>query len=364
MTLEPVLSKLLHGGQAPNARDAQMLALLDAWHRHGSSRLDRTDPRAYGQITDPGAAIMDTAWPLLAKAWASSVLGAALRAQLSVFAPFDEPAVRPAAGRRSTRAGTSTWTRTCARCSAMRVRGKFAIRYCGAGQPARCRRCCGARSTQAGTQLARTQQGPNPATGTRARRRADLVRARFAPVHDALHQPPDRHPADAELLRSRARGRMRRDSASGPSPLSGGRDRRRAPRAPRRHRRASSVGTIPRRTSSSANAAAPSTRNCHVSLKRPGQRDRRAEDRADRRRPGPGEKRLRAAVGAQPLEVAPPIRIERNDGTNATAAARIAPPTPWAAYPTAATVATTGPGVTWPSATALRNCRPVIQWYV
>src|SRR2546423_2841380 len=75
MLLEPVLSKLLRGGRAPNARDAEMLALLDTWYRQGGSRLDRT---GNGEITAPGAAIMDAAWPLVARAWASAVLGPAL----------------------------------------------------------------------------------------------------------------------------------------------------------------------------------------------------------------------------------------------------------------------------------------------
>ncbi len=46
----------------------------------------------------------------------------------------------------------------------------------------------------------------------------------------------------------------------------------------------------------------------------------------------------------------------------ATSAASSPPPTPAAAYPTTATVCTTGPGVIWPSATALRNWPAVIQW--
>ena len=48
MTFEPVLSQLLHSGPAPNARDKEMLALLDAWHQHGGSRLDRTDASGIG----------------------------------------------------------------------------------------------------------------------------------------------------------------------------------------------------------------------------------------------------------------------------------------------------------------------------
>ena len=75
VTIEPIISRLLRTGPAPSARDATMLSLLDAWNRHGSSRLDRTDPSGIGNITDPGAAIMDAAWPLIADAWAKTVLG-------------------------------------------------------------------------------------------------------------------------------------------------------------------------------------------------------------------------------------------------------------------------------------------------
>jgi hypothetical protein len=50
MTIEPILSKLLHRGRAPSARDATILRLLDAWHRHGGSRLDRTDPSGIQQV--------------------------------------------------------------------------------------------------------------------------------------------------------------------------------------------------------------------------------------------------------------------------------------------------------------------------
>ena len=89
MTIEPILSKLLRGGRAPSARDAKMLALLDQWYRQGGSRLDRT---GNGEITAPGAAIMDTAWPLLANAWASTVLGSKLSAQLGVVRQHLRPA--------------------------------------------------------------------------------------------------------------------------------------------------------------------------------------------------------------------------------------------------------------------------------
>ncbi len=152
--VEPVLSKLLHGGRAPNARDAEMLSLLDAWHDHGSSRLDRT---GNGQITDPGAAIMDTAWPLIAKAWASSVLGPKLSAQLASFVPIYESP--PQIQEHGWQIYIYKDLRTILR---EPVKGKYAVRYCGAGNLKRCRALIWGAINAAGNQLA-AQQGPNPA---------------------------------------------------------------------------------------------------------------------------------------------------------------------------------------------------------
>jgi acyl-homoserine lactone acylase PvdQ len=156
MTFEPVLSKLLHGGKAPNARDAKMLALLDAWHQHGGSRLDRTDSNGMGNITDPGAAIMDAAWTPLADAWASTVLGKSLTAQLASFVtPFDSPP-----GGQYT--GWYMWMQKDIRTIlGEQVNGKFAIRYCGGGNLAKCRKLMWAAINKAGDDL-QTQQGSNP----------------------------------------------------------------------------------------------------------------------------------------------------------------------------------------------------------
>src|SRR5665213_2626531 len=106
-----------------------MLALLDQWHRQGSSRLDRT---GNGQITAQGAAIMDTAWPLLTDAWASSVLGARLATELNSFSPRYEP---PPKGQEK------TWieylNKDLRTILGRRVRGKYAVRYCGGGSVTR-----------------------------------------------------------------------------------------------------------------------------------------------------------------------------------------------------------------------------------
>ncbi len=169
MTFEPVLSKLLHGGRAPSARDAKMLTLLDAWRRHGGSRLDRTDPSGVGRITDPGAAIMDTAWPLLADAWASSVLGPRLSTELASFdSRFDLP---PGGQYTGWHIYMDKDLRTLL---GMRVRGPYAVRYCGGGSLQRCRALLWAAIDRAGRRLA-ASQGPDPAGW-----RSDATRERIS----------------------------------------------------------------------------------------------------------------------------------------------------------------------------------------
>jgi acyl-homoserine lactone acylase PvdQ len=160
MTFEPVLSKLLHGGTAPNPRDAQMLALLDAWYKNGGSRLDRTDPDGMGNITDPGAVIMDKAWPLLANAWAAKVLGPELTKQFASFvSQFDTP---PGGQYTGWHIYMDKDLRTMLR---MPVKGKYAVRYCGGGNLTRCRNLMWSAIDQAGNEL-QAQQGSNPSGWT------------------------------------------------------------------------------------------------------------------------------------------------------------------------------------------------------
>jgi acyl-homoserine lactone acylase PvdQ len=159
MTIEPILSKVLHAGHAPNARDAKMLSLLDAWNRHGGSRLDRN---GNGKITAPGAIIMDTAWPLLAQAWASTVLGSSLTSQLASFITFYEsPDNGLGTGGQYT--GWHVWMDKDLRTIlGEHVKGPFAVRYCGGGSLKRCSRLLWKAIDQAGKQLAK-QYGSNPA---------------------------------------------------------------------------------------------------------------------------------------------------------------------------------------------------------
>jgi hypothetical protein len=131
-----------------------MLALLDAWYRHGGSRLDRT---GNGKIMAAGTAIMDTAWPLLAGAWISAVLGPRLAAELASINPqFEAP---PGGQESEWHIYMSKDLRTTL---GLPVRGKYSVRYCGGGNLRRCRALLWAALDNAGRELA-ARQGPNPA---------------------------------------------------------------------------------------------------------------------------------------------------------------------------------------------------------
>jgi acyl-homoserine lactone acylase PvdQ len=156
MTFEPLLSKLLHGGHAPSTLAAKALAVLDAWHKHGGSRLDRTDADGMGNITDPGAVIMDTAWPLLANAWASKVLGPKLSKEL---ASFDSQYDTPPGGQYT---GWHIYMDKDIRTMlGMHVKGKFAVRYCGRGSLKLCRKLLWSALNTAAKKLA-AKQGADP----------------------------------------------------------------------------------------------------------------------------------------------------------------------------------------------------------
>jgi acyl-homoserine lactone acylase PvdQ len=79
---------VLETGPAPSPRDQQMLDLLKAWRASGASRLDRDGD---GLIDDPGAAIIDKAWPKLADAVMSPVLGPQLGELASLISRDNPP---------------------------------------------------------------------------------------------------------------------------------------------------------------------------------------------------------------------------------------------------------------------------------
>lgn len=166
--LEPVLSEVLSSGPAPGPREEEMLAILDDWRAAGGSRLDR---ELDGDIDDPGAAIMDAAWPKLAEAWAEPVLGSLTEDLARIVGPYDQPP-------RGQFGGWHVYMDKDLRALLDEpVKGKFATQYCGAGDLDACRESLWAAITAAGEELA-AAQGDDPSAW---RADATAERIKFVP---------------------------------------------------------------------------------------------------------------------------------------------------------------------------------------
>jgi acyl-homoserine lactone acylase PvdQ len=151
----PAIAAVLHTGPAPSVRDARILELLEAWRAAGSSRLDLA---LDGKIDDPGAAVMDAAWPKIADAVMSPVLGPQLD-QLASLVPRDNP---PSSQGSAYQGGWYGYVDKDLRTIAgLPVTGPFHTRFCGHGDLAACRDSLWAALDAAGNELA-AQQGPDP----------------------------------------------------------------------------------------------------------------------------------------------------------------------------------------------------------
>ena len=174
----PVIRDVLRTGSAPSARAEAAAGLLDSWRTSGSSRLDR---ELDGRIDDPGAAVMDAAWPKLADAVMAPVLGplvdrlAALHgrsddagpggsAYISGWYGYVEKDLRAVLGRE--------------------VRGPYSRRYCGAGVLASCREALWAALDAAAAELEKTQ-GPAP-SAWRADATAERIRFTSGVLTDTM----------------------------------------------------------------------------------------------------------------------------------------------------------------------------------
>ena len=150
----PLLAEFLRGAPAPSARAQRMLELLVDWRAQGGSRLDRN---LDGKIDHPGAAVMDTAWPKLADAAMTPVLGQALADQLNdhLHRRFDLPPGGQFGG----------WhmymSKDLRRLLGKPVKGPLANRYCGNGNAGACRSALWGAIEAAGAGL-ETAQGADP----------------------------------------------------------------------------------------------------------------------------------------------------------------------------------------------------------
>jgi hypothetical protein len=153
----PVVRDVLRTGSAPSARAEAAASLVDAWRSAGSSRLDR---ELDGKIDDPGAAVLDAAWPGLADAVLAPVLGPLTGRLAALHGRSDDPGPGGSAYISGWYGYVDKDLRTLL---GREVRGPYSRRYCGAGVLATCREALWAALDTAAAALEKAQ-GPAPST--------------------------------------------------------------------------------------------------------------------------------------------------------------------------------------------------------
>jgi acyl-homoserine lactone acylase PvdQ len=171
VTVWPTIDTMLNLGAAPTARDQQLRQIVDSWVAAGASRLDRD---LDGKIDDPGAAILDAAWPKLADGVLAPVLGASTDRLAALMGRDDGPNVNGSAYQDGWYGYVSKDLRDV---GAGDVKAPYANRYCGGGAAATCAQGLWAALDAAGNELA-TVQGADP---TRWHSDATAERIHFAP---------------------------------------------------------------------------------------------------------------------------------------------------------------------------------------
>jgi acyl-homoserine lactone acylase PvdQ len=163
----PIVKAVLQTGAAPSARAEAAASLLDNWRLNGSSRLDRD---LDGRVDDPGAAVLDAAWPGIADAVMVPVLGPLVARLAAVHGRSHDAGP----GGSSYSSGWYGYVDKDLRTLLGReVRGPYSRRYCGAGVLATCREALWNAIDAAAAQL-ETTQGPAPSSW-----RADAVAERI-----------------------------------------------------------------------------------------------------------------------------------------------------------------------------------------
>ncbi|MEK6271210.1 MAG: penicillin acylase family protein [Actinomycetota bacterium] len=168
----PLLQRLLPRSTSPDSQTAQMLSLLINWRQHGGSRLDRD---LDGEIDDPGAAIMDAAWPKIADAFMRSKLGPQLDELDSLFSRFN----RPPGGQYS--GWYQYFDRDIRSLLGLPVAKPLNQRYCGGGDLGQCRRVIWQQFQLAASELTAEQGTSDPAAW-----RADATAERISFVPGLL----------------------------------------------------------------------------------------------------------------------------------------------------------------------------------
>ena len=153
----PIIREMLMAAPGPSARAQAAVDLVDNWRRGGSSRLDGD---LDGRIDDPGAAVMDAAWPKIADAVMGPVLGP-LVDRLAALHPRSDDA---GPGGSAYISGWYGYVDKDLRALLGRpVRDPYSRRYCGAGVLVSCRASLWAALDAAAAEL-ENAQGPTPSS--------------------------------------------------------------------------------------------------------------------------------------------------------------------------------------------------------
>jgi hypothetical protein len=163
----PAIKAVLDTGSAPTARAQAAASLVTAWRAAGGSRLDRDGD---GRVDAPGAAVLDAAWPGLADAVLSPILGPLVDRLAALHPRSDEPGEHGSAFLYGWYGYVEKDLRMLLGRS---VRGQLSRRYCGAGVLLACREALWAAIDDAARRL-ESEQGPAPASW-----RADATRERI-----------------------------------------------------------------------------------------------------------------------------------------------------------------------------------------
>ena len=174
----PAIRAVLQTGPAPSARAEAAASLLDNWRAAGSSRLDRD---LDGKIDDPGAAVMDAAWPRIADAVMAPVLGPLVERLAALHSRSDDAGPGGSAY-------ISGWYGYVEKDLRMllgrQVRGAYSRRFCGAGVLATCRASLWAALDEAAAAL--EKQGQTPSSAWRADATAERIRFTSGVLSDTM----------------------------------------------------------------------------------------------------------------------------------------------------------------------------------
>jgi acyl-homoserine lactone acylase PvdQ len=168
----PVIRAVLQGSPPPTPLAGAAANLVTRWSHRGAPRVDRNDD---GKVDDPGAAVMDAAFPRIADAVLAPRLGDLTSQFATLMGRDDAPA-----GRNGSSFGGGWYgivSKDLRTQLGRKVKGRYRLRYCGAGNLAACRASLWAAVDAAATQLAATQ-GSNPAAW---RSDANAERIHFTP---------------------------------------------------------------------------------------------------------------------------------------------------------------------------------------